>query len=220
VDEGHVDVLIVGGGAAGGVAGRRLAEAGFAVLCLEQGEWPDRTAYPGATPEWELAAAKQWSGVPSVRNRPADYPLDLSDSDLGVVNFNGVGGGTILYAAQWPRMLPTDFLVRSTDGIADDWPIGYAELLPFYERTDRQFGVSGLGGNPAYPPGEDPPLPPAPMPGSGGIGGPSTTPSCQPPTTDVIPACSEARAGPGATREPRRRPTSPIGPTSWLTVAA
>ena len=163
MDEDHVDVLIVGGGAAGGVAGRRLAEAGLAVLCLEQGDWPDRADYPGATPEWELAAAKQWSSIPSVRNRPADYPLDLSDSDLGVVNFNGVGGGTILYAAQWPRMLPSDFVVRSTDGVADDWPLGYSDLLPFYERTDRQFGVSGLGGNPAYPPGDDPPLPPLPI---------------------------------------------------------
>ena len=35
--------------------------------------------------------------------------------------------------------------------------------LPHYEETDRQFGVSGLGGNPAYPPGADPPLPPLPI---------------------------------------------------------
>jgi choline dehydrogenase-like flavoprotein len=159
----HADVVIIGAGAGGGVVARRLAEAGLSVVCLEQGEWPDRANYPGATPEWELAAAKQWSSVPSVRNAAADYPVDLTESDLGVVNFNGVGGGTILYAAQWPRMLPSDFLVRSTDGIADDWPIGYEELLPYYERTDRDFGVSGLGGNPMYPPGDDPPLPPLPI---------------------------------------------------------
>jgi choline dehydrogenase-like flavoprotein len=164
----HADVLIVGAGASGGVAARRLADAGLAVVCLEQGDWPDRTAYPGATPEWELAAAKQWSGVPAVRRAQADYPVDLGDSDVGIVNFNGVGGGTILYAAQWPRMLPSDFCVRSVDGVADDWPIGYADLLPYYERTDREFGVSGLGGNPAYPPGADPPLPPLPI-GAAGL---------------------------------------------------
>jgi choline dehydrogenase-like flavoprotein len=159
----HADVLVIGAGAAGGVAALRLASAGFRVVCLEQGDWPDRSAYPGATPEWEILAAKPWSSVPSVRNAPADYPVDLSQSDLGVLNFNGVGGGTVLYAAQWPRMLPADFRVRSVDGVADDWPIGYAELEPYYARTERQFGVSGLGGNPMYPPSEDPPLPPLPI---------------------------------------------------------
>jgi choline dehydrogenase-like flavoprotein len=164
----HADVLIVGAGAAGGVAARRLVEAGLTVVCLEQGDWPDRAGYPGATPEWELAAAKQWSSVPSIRDAVADYPIDLADSDLGVLNFNGVGGGTVLYAAQWPRLLPSDFVAHSTDGVADDWPIGYADLQPYYEATERQFGVSGLGGNPMYPPGQDPPLPPLPI-GAAGL---------------------------------------------------
>ena len=43
----------------------------------------------------------------------------------------------------------------------------YDELLPYFERTDRDFGVSGLGGNPKYPPGADPPLPPLPIGKSG-----------------------------------------------------
>jgi choline dehydrogenase-like flavoprotein len=80
-----------------------------------------------------------------------------------VLNYNGVGGGTVLYAAQWPRLLPSDFTRRTDEGVADDWPLTYAELLPFYERTDRQFGVSGLGGDPAFPDGADPPLPPLPI---------------------------------------------------------
>jgi choline dehydrogenase-like flavoprotein len=132
-------------------------------VCLEQGDWPDRAAYPGATPEWELVAAKQWSGLPHLRAGIADYPVDLTESDVGILNFNGVGGGTVLYNAQWPRMLPDDFRVRSVDGVADDWPLSYDELLPYYEEADRQFGVAGLGGNPVYPPGADPPLPPLPI---------------------------------------------------------
>ena len=87
---------------------------------------------------------------------------------MGVLNYNGVGGGTVLYAAQWPRLLPSDFTMRTDQGVADDWPVSYDELLPFYERTDSQFGVSGLGGDPAFPDGADPPLPPLPI-GSGAL---------------------------------------------------
>ena len=162
------DVVIIGAGASGGVAALRLAQAGFRVVCLEQGDWSDVASYPGAGPEWELAIGKQWSSSPNLRQGPADYPVDDSRSDLTISNFNGVGGGMVLYAAIWPRMLPYDFRTRSVAGVGDDWPLTYEELQPFYERVDRQFGVSGLGGNPAYPPGEDPPLPPMPI-GRGGM---------------------------------------------------
>jgi choline dehydrogenase-like flavoprotein len=167
-DEQPADVLIIGAGASGGVAATRLIDAGYRVVCLEQGPWPDRSSFPGTTDEWELAGRQLWSGDPNVRRAPADYPIDLSTSDVGVLNYNGVGGGTVLYAAQWPRLLPSDFTRKTDEGVADDWPLTYAELLPFYERTDRQFGVSGLGGDPAFPAGADPPLPPLPI-GSGAL---------------------------------------------------
>ena len=48
------DVLIVGAGASGGVVALRLAQAGFKVVCLEQGEWLDRKDYPGDKLDWEL----------------------------------------------------------------------------------------------------------------------------------------------------------------------
>jgi choline dehydrogenase-like flavoprotein len=158
-----VDVLIVGAGVSGAVVAAHLVKTGVSVTCLEQGDWPDRAEYPGATPEWEIRAAKPWSSVPSVRDGRGDYAIDLTESDFGVLNFNGVGGGSVLYNAQWPRMLPEDFHVRSVDGVAEDWPLGYADLQPYYELTDLEFGVSGLGGNPRYPPGADPPLPPLPI---------------------------------------------------------
>ena len=159
----RADVLIIGAGASGGVAARRLAEAGYRVVCLEQGEWTDPGAYRGAEADWELAARKQWSSAPSLRRTWADYPIDFSESEMGTGNFNGVGGGTVLYNAVWPRLAPSDFRGGSIDGASEDWPITYEELQPYYERTDRDFGVSGLGGNPAYPPGADPPLPPLPI---------------------------------------------------------
>jgi choline dehydrogenase-like flavoprotein len=157
------DVLVIGAGASGGVVSRRLAEAGFGVVCLEQGDWPDRAGFRGTEPDWELAIRGKWSSSPNVRRNPGDSDLDLHDSDMLVGNFNGVGGGTVIFAGVWPRLLPGDFQARSTAGVADDWPLGYDELAPHYDETDRQFGVSGLGGNPAYPPGPDPPLPPLPI---------------------------------------------------------
>jgi choline dehydrogenase-like flavoprotein len=80
-----VDVLVIGAGVAGGVVARRCVEAGLSVVCLEQGDWPDRADYPGARPDGELLAAKQWSSAPSLRDSPADYPIDLSSSDFGVL---------------------------------------------------------------------------------------------------------------------------------------
>jgi choline dehydrogenase-like flavoprotein len=81
------------------------------------------------------------------------------NSPIKVLNFNAVGGSTILYAAHYPRLHPSDFRVRSLDGVADDWPVDYATLEPFFTENDRMMGVSGLAGDPAYP-SKQPPMPP------------------------------------------------------------
>ncbi len=159
----RADVLIVGAGPSGAVAAKRLAEAGMRVVCLEQGEWPDRTQFRGSEDDWELTSRKQWHWNPNVRELAQDYPIDLSGTDVTIANFNGVGGSATLYGAIWPRMTPANFRSASESGFAADWPLSYEELVPYYERTDRDFAVSGLGGNPAYPPGADPPQPALPI---------------------------------------------------------
>ncbi|MFB0874868.1 MULTISPECIES: GMC oxidoreductase [unclassified Sphingobium] len=161
----HADVLIVGAGAAGGIAARRLAEAGLKVVALEQGEWQAPDRYRGSEWDWELTAARQWATRPDIRRSRADYPIDFSDSDMHILNFNGVGGSTILFNGVWNRLIRSNFELRSRFGIADDWPIRYEDLAPWYDATDRSVGVSGLGGHPAYPPHEDFPLPPLPIEG-------------------------------------------------------
>ncbi|MEP7157891.1 MAG: GMC family oxidoreductase [Chloroflexota bacterium] len=163
------DVLIIGAGASGAVVAKRLAEAGFKVVCLEQGDWHPKEDYPGTRLDWELQQRKTWATSPNIRQLPEDYPIDDSDSPVAPLMYNGVGGSTLIFAGAWPRALPSDFRVRSLDGIADDWPIDYFELLPYFYRTDRDFGVSALPGNPGYPPDtEDAPMPPLPI-GAAGL---------------------------------------------------
>jgi choline dehydrogenase-like flavoprotein len=159
----EADVLIIGAGPSGAVAAGCLATAGVDVVCLEQGDWPDPMEYPGARPEWEVAALRRWHADPNVRREPADYPVDSANAEMTPLMYNAVGGSTILYGAHWPRFAPSDFRVRSLDGVAEDWPLSYADLEPFYDRVDADFGVAALEGDPAYPPGATPPLPPLPL---------------------------------------------------------
>jgi len=157
------DVLIIGAGPTGAVAAKRCAEAGMRVVVLEQGDWPDYSKARADHPDFELTAGQYWSANPNRRKAMADYPIDDADSDISAVLYNAVGGGTVIYAAHWQRNMPSDFCVRTLDGIADDWPLTYEDIEPFYDRVERDFGVSGLAGDPAFPPGKDLPLPPAPL---------------------------------------------------------
>lgn len=157
------DVLVIGAGPTGAVAAKRFAEAGMSVVVLEQGDWPDYTKARAEHPDLELTAGRYWSGNPNRRRAPADYPIDDRESDIAAVLYNAVGGGTVIYAAHWQRNLPSDFRVRTLDSVADDWPLTYEDLQPYYERVEADFGVSGLEGDPAFPPGKGPPLPPAPL---------------------------------------------------------
>ncbi len=158
-----VDVVVIGSGPSGGVVTYTLAARGFKVVCLEQGDWVSPADYPANYPEWELLIQKQWAHDPNERRLPADFPLEVSDSDMWPVMFNAVGGSSIFYGAEWPRLLPSDFRVRALDGVGDNWPITYANLAPYNDRIDAFIGVSGLGGDPAYPEGLDYPLPPHPL---------------------------------------------------------
>ena len=47
--------------------------------------------------------------------------------------FNGVGGSTILFSGHWVRAMPSDFRVKTLDGVAEDWPFTYEDLRPFYD---------------------------------------------------------------------------------------
>ncbi|MGE0287386.1 MAG: GMC family oxidoreductase [Bradyrhizobium sp.] len=157
-----VDVLIIGAGASGAVVASSLAETRMKILCLEQGDWVKPGEFPANGRDWEARRYTDFDLSPNRRGRDTDYPVNDDNSIMKVANFNGVGGGTILFTAHYPRMHPSDFRVRTLDGVADDWPIDYWTLEPYFAENDRITGVAGLAGDPAYPPHE-PTLPPVPL---------------------------------------------------------
>lgn len=129
-----VDVLIVGAGAAGGVLAKELAEAGLTVVVLEAGpHWvPERDFVSD-----EKHASQLYWTDPRVTGG-AD-PIELGANVTG----RGVGGSTVHYSMVALRLWESDFRVHSTDGIAADWPISYADLEPFYDEVERELGISG-----------------------------------------------------------------------------
>ncbi len=157
-----VDVLIIGAGAAGAALAWSLAETRMRIVCLEQGDWMNPADYPTTRTDWEMERFGAFGLSPNGRGRREDYPVNDDDSPIKISNFNAVGGSTILYAAHFPRLHPSDFRVRTLDGVADDWPIDYDTLEPYYAENARMMGVAGLAGDPAYPP-KEPALPPVPL---------------------------------------------------------
>jgi gluconate 2-dehydrogenase alpha chain len=154
------DVVVIGLGAAGGVAALPLAQAGLEVIGLEAGGWltrrdfaPDelRNNYRG----WPQAVQKANQEIPTSRPnassptaaRGAIHPMQ-----------NAVGGTTLHYWAQSWRLNPWDFKVVSetkrrygaripAGSTVEDWPFGLDELEPYYDKIEYEVGISGQAGN-------------------------------------------------------------------------
>lgn len=130
----EVDFCIVGTGAGGGVLAQRLARYGFKVVALEAGQWHDTEK--DMVSDEAGSARLYWNDL---RITGGDEPLELGANNSG----RGVGGSTIHYAGFCPRFHPSDFRVRTLDGVAADWPISYEDIEPYYERMEREYPVSG-----------------------------------------------------------------------------
>lgn len=154
------DVVVIGLGAAGGVAVLPLAEAGLNVIGLEAGTWltnkdfaPDEIR--NNVRDWPMAVQKCNREVPTHRTN-AKAPTTRA---AGHAMMNGVGGTTLHYWAQSWRLSPFDFKTVSettrrygrsrlpAGSTVEDWPFGYDELEPFYDRIEHEIGVSGQAGN-------------------------------------------------------------------------
>ncbi|MGI8486421.1 MAG: GMC family oxidoreductase N-terminal domain-containing protein, partial [Thermomicrobiales bacterium] len=130
----EVDFCIIGTGAGGGVLTQRLASFGFSVVTLEAGPWHDTE--DDMVSDEAGSAALYWNDL---RISGGRNPLEFGANNSG----RGVGGSTIHYAGFCPRLHPSDFHVRSLDGVAVDWPISYEEIEPYYEAMEHEYPVSG-----------------------------------------------------------------------------
>lgn len=157
-----LDVLIIGSGASGAAAAWSLSQTNLKIMCLEQGGRMDPLQYPSTQKNWETRRKSDFGFSPNTRKLTSDYPINDKNSPIAVSNFNALGGGTILYSGHFPRFHPSDFKVKTLDGVADDWPLTYEQLEPFFSLNHKMMGVSGLAGDPAYPP-IDELLPPIPL---------------------------------------------------------
>jgi choline dehydrogenase-like flavoprotein len=141
------DVIVIGAGAGGGVAACVLAEAGRRVLLVERGESLGRDDLPRD----HLRNARVFTGLErQVDPPPAGNPRFVGDVAVAPTepawnnNAMTLGGGTRVYGGQAWRFCPEDFRMRSTYGEPfEDWPIGYEDLAPHYERVEWELGVCG-----------------------------------------------------------------------------
>ena len=159
----RVDVLVIGAGASGAAFTWSLVKDGFDVLCLEQGGWTDPSQYPPTQMDWETHRQTDFNANPNNRGLPEDYPVNDTDSAIAPLMYNAVGGSTIHWSAHFPRFHPSDFRTKTLDGVADDWPLTYDELEPYFDTNDRIMGVAGMTGDTAYPPKSERQTPPLPL---------------------------------------------------------
>jgi choline dehydrogenase-like flavoprotein len=76
-----------------------------------------------------------------VNDRKNPYTCPPDDFYLWIRGRN-VGGRFLTWGRVALRMSDYDFKAASLDGIGDDWPISYADLVPYYDRVEQFPGIT------------------------------------------------------------------------------
>ena len=174
------DAVVVGSGATGGWAAKRLSEAGLKVALLEAGRDISPKEFTEHMPGYKL---KYRNLSPEIaRTRPIqkqcyacmEYNYDWFVDDLKNPystpqgkpftwqRLRIVGGRTLVWGRQSYRLSDLDFKAASHDGYGVDWPFSYKDLAPYYDIVERYVGISGgAEGNETLPDGQF--LPPMKM---------------------------------------------------------
>lgn len=158
------DVLVVGSGAAGGWAAKRLSEAGLEVALVDAGRPQSDANFTEHKPDF---ATKYRNRAPEViRKRqptqkdcyactefnndwfcddieePYTTPKDKPFSWQGRMRITG--GRTNVWGRQSYRLSDLDFKAASYDGYGQDWPLAYADLAPYYDLVEDYVGITGI----------------------------------------------------------------------------
>ena len=157
------DALVVGSGAAGMFAARELTAQGLEVVQLEAGpEIGPADFNPAYNPPqsqinlWQRSKATLLGqGIQaraaffdgrmrrlfvSDRRNPYSAP---PDAPFLWIRGKQAGGRTHTFGRVLVRWTDDDFKIASRTGKGVDWPIGYADLVPFYEEAERQLALYG-----------------------------------------------------------------------------
>ncbi len=148
------DVVIVGSGAGGGMATKVLSEAGLKVALLEAGPHFDPANPDQITQmKWPYQSPRRGAGTSRAFG---DFDMAYGGWDIEGEPYTRAEGTTFDWfrsrmlggrTNHWGRISlrfgPLDFKSKSRDGVGEDWPIGYDDVKPYYDKVDKLIGVFG-----------------------------------------------------------------------------
>jgi len=139
------DVVVIGSGAAGGMAAWNLTRQGVNVLVLDAGERFDRAKFWTHVKPWQAAARhERGQYAPEFHLSIDEQPyLTPDDKPFELIRVWGRGGKTNIWGRVALRYSDVDFEGPARDGWGVPWPIRYKDISPYYDKVDQFIGVCG-----------------------------------------------------------------------------
>ena len=151
----HLNAIVVGAGAGGGVVAKELSVAGLSVVLFERGDWDSFDAHDHDELLSQRTTVLGNAFGPDDERYRRVVVNDDGSSEVVVASDNAynnvaacVGSGTVSYGAMAWRFMNEDFRMKTTYGhvegsTLEDWPIKYDDLESCYQKAEWEIGVAG-----------------------------------------------------------------------------